>query len=82
MYGKSMDIEKRVIEITSQQLNLESKKVTPENHLVQDLKADSLDLVEIVMSLEESFNLQIPDEEAEKFSKLKDLIEYIKKNKN
>jgi acyl carrier protein len=54
--------------------------VTPEASFVDDLGADSLDTVELVMAFEEAFNLEIPDEAAEKIQKVKDAIEYIEKN--
>jgi acyl carrier protein len=54
--------------------------VTPEASFVDDLGADSLDTVELVMAFEEAFNIEIPDEAAEKIQKVKDAIEYIEKN--
>ncbi len=73
-----MDVGKKVIEIISEQLNLKPEDIKLEHHLVKDLKADSLDIVEFTMSLEEAFNLQIPDDEVEKLSSLNGLVKYIK----
>jgi acyl carrier protein len=59
---------------------VDANEVTPEASFVDDLGADSLDTVELVMAFEEAFNLEIPDEAAEKIQKVKDAIEYIEKN--
>lgn len=63
------------------QLNVEADKVTPEAEFVKDLNADSLDVVELIMALEEQFNVEIPDEEANKIQKVSDVVEFIEKNK-
>ncbi|MDH4222894.1 MAG: acyl carrier protein [candidate division Zixibacteria bacterium] len=73
-------IEEKVKEIIVEQLSVDPAKVTPDASFVNDLGADSLDTVELVMALEEEFNLEIPDEEAEKISTVRQAIEYIKKN--
>jgi acyl carrier protein len=71
-------IEEKVKEIIAKQLGVNTPDVTPESSFVEDLGADSLDTVELVMAFEETFNIEIPDEEAEKIAKVKDAIEYIK----
>ncbi|MCL8207820.1 MAG: acyl carrier protein [Actinomycetia bacterium] len=70
----------KVKEIIVDQLGVEEDEVTPEAHFVEDLGADSLDIVELVMALEEEFGLEIPDEEAEKISTVNDAVEYIREN--
>jgi len=72
-----MDIEKRVKEIIVEQLGVNESEVTPEAKFVDDLGADSLDLVELVMALEEEYNMEISDEDAEKILTVGDAIEYI-----
>jgi acyl carrier protein len=70
-------IEDRVTDIVVEQLGLERDKVKPESKFVDDLGADSLDTVELVMALEEEFDIEIPDEEAEKIATLRDAIAYV-----
>ena len=67
----------RVKKIIVDQLGVEEDLVTPEASFVDDLGADSLDTVELVMALEEEFGLEIPDEDAEKITRVKEAIEYI-----
>lgn len=71
-------IEEKITEIIAKQLSVNASEVTPEASFVEDLGADSLDTVELVMAFEESFNIEIPDEDAEKITKVKDAIDYIK----
>ncbi|MEK6671918.1 MAG: acyl carrier protein [Nitrospirota bacterium] len=73
-----MMIEEKITEIIAKQLGVNASEVTPEASFVEDLGADSLDTVELVMAFEESFNIEIPDEDAEKITKVKDAIDYIK----
>ncbi len=73
-----MNVEERVIEIIAQKLNLSKDQVKPEASFVDDLGADSLDLVELVMAMEEAFGMSVPDEDAEKLRTVKDVIEYVK----
>lgn len=72
-----MSVESKVNEIIAKQLGVDAGKVTPEASFVDDLGADSLDTVELVMAFEEAFNIEIPDEDAEKILKVKDAIKYI-----
>jgi len=67
----------KVKEIVASQLGVEIEEVTPESSFVEDLGADSLDTVEPVMALEEEFGIEIPDEDAENISTVKDAISYI-----
>ncbi|MDI1302749.1 MAG: acyl carrier protein [bacterium] len=73
-------IEERVKKIVAEQLGVKLEDVTNEASFVDDLGADSLDTVELVMALEEEFELEIPDEEAEKISKVQNAIDYINAN--
>ena len=72
------DIEARVKKIIAEQLGVEESQVTNEKAFVADLGADSLDTVELVMALEEEFECEIPDEEAEKITSVQQAIDYIK----
>jgi acyl carrier protein len=71
------DIEAKVKEIIMNKLGVEGTQVTPEASFTNDLGADSLDTVELVMEFEKAFNLQIPDEDAEKISTVGDAIRYL-----
>jgi len=70
-------VERRAIEIIVEQLGVGEDEVTPEASFIDDLGADSLDLVELIMALEEEFGLEISDEEAEKIQTVQDVISYI-----
>ncbi len=72
-----MSVESRVRDIIVEQLGVNPEQVTPEATFVDDLGADSLDTVELVMALEEEFGLEIPDEEAEKIGSVNDAVNYI-----
>lgn len=74
-------IEERVREIISEQLNVSKDEVVPDASFTDDLGADSLDLVELVMALEEEFEIEVSDEDAEKIRKVKDVFDYIDKHK-
>ena len=75
-----MDIFEKVKEITVDQLGADEGDVTLEASFIDDLDADSLDIVELMMALEEEFDIEIPDEEAEKISTVNDAVEYIKEH--
>jgi acyl carrier protein len=72
-----MTIEERVVTIIMEQLNVTREECVPEAKFIDDLGADSLDLVELVMAMEDNFGLEISDEELTKISKIKDVIDYI-----
>jgi len=74
-----MAVEEKVKEIIAKQLGVDIEKVTPEASFMDDLGADSLDTVELVMAFEEAFTIEIPDEDAEKIIKVQDAINYIQK---
>jgi acyl carrier protein len=73
-------VDERVKQIVVEQLGVDEGEVTASASFVDDLGADSLDRVELVMAFEEAFDLEIPDEDAEKISTVKDAIEYIEKH--
>lgn len=73
-----VDVAERVKELVVEQLGVDAEEVTNEASFVDDLGADSLDIVELVMAFEEEFDLEIPDEDAEKIRTVGDAIEYIK----
>ena len=72
-----MDKEQRIREIIADQLGVEIDKLTPDAKFVEDLGADSLDVVELIMGFEEEFNIEIPDEDAEKIKTVGDVINYL-----
>jgi acyl carrier protein len=74
-------VEERVTEIVSEQLGVDKDKITRETSFVNDLGADSLDTVELVMELEEEFDISIPDEAAEKIQKVGEAVDFIEKAK-
>lgn len=78
--GTIMDVEAKVKEIIVQQLGVDAGKVTADASFVDDLGADSLDVVELVMAFEEEFSVEIPDEAAEKIATVKDANEFLKAN--
>ena len=71
------EIKNRIVEIIANQLGIEEDDVTAEASVIDDLGADSLDVVELVMALEEEFNLEIPDEEAEKITSVQNIFDYM-----
>ncbi|MBU5482750.1 acyl carrier protein [Clostridium sp. MSJ-11] len=73
-------IFKKVKNIISEQLGISSEEITMDSSFIDDLGADSLDVVELIMALETEFDLEIPDEEAEKISTVGDVVDYIKAN--
>jgi len=76
-----MSVEQKVKDIIVEQLSVSEEEVVPEASFVDDLGADSLDLVELIMVMEEKFEQEIPDEDAEKLQTVKDAIDYIKSRK-
>ena len=75
----SRDVEDKMIDIIVEQLSVDREKVVPEASFVNDLGADSLDLVELIMAMEEEFDVEIPDEEAEKIATVQNAIDYVAK---
>jgi acyl carrier protein len=73
-------VEERVKQIIVEQLGVDEAEVTPTASFVDDLGADSLDQVELVMAFEEAFGIEVPDEDAEKMTTVKDAVEYIDKH--
>ncbi len=74
------NIEEKMVEIIAKQLSVPKEKVVPEASFVDDLGADSLDLVELVMAMEEEYGIEIADEDAEKMQTVQDAINYIKEH--
>jgi len=77
----SAALEEKVKKIIIDQLGVDEAEVTPEAKFIDDLGADSLDTVELVMALEEEFGIEIPDEDAEKIATVRDAINYIQEHK-
>ena len=77
---KVADIDGKVKAIIADKLGVDEKEITPQASFTNDLGADSLDTVELIMEFEKEFNIAIPDEQAEKISTVGEAIEYIKKN--
>ena len=73
-------VEERVKQIIVEQLGVDEAEVTPSASFVDDLGADSLDTVELVMAFEEAFDIEIPDEDAEKIRTVNDAVDYIEKH--
>lgn len=76
----STSVEERVKQIIADELGVDESEVTPNARFIDDLGADSLDVVELVMKLEEEFGIDIPDEDAEKIVSVREAIEYIKEH--
>ena len=77
-----MAVESKIKTIIAEQLGVKPEEVTPNASFVDDLGADSLDTVELIMALEEEFNIEIPDEDAEKMKTVGDAIKYIEETSN
>jgi len=75
-----VSVEEKIKKIIAEKLSVEPDEVVPEASFVDDLGADSLDLVELIMAMEEAFDIEITDEEAEKLQTVQDSINYIKKH--
>lgn len=76
-----MAVEQEMIDIIVEQLSVDKEKVVPNASFVDDLGADSLDLVELIMAMEEGFDIEIPDEDAEGITTVQDAINYVQKLK-
>ncbi len=74
-----MAIDEKMVEIIAEQLSVEKEKVVPGASFVDDLGADSLDLVELIMAMEEGYDIEIPDEDAESITTVQDAIDYVNK---
>jgi acyl carrier protein len=75
-------VSERVIDIVAEQLGVDKEKVNPETHFINDLGADSLDTVELVMELEEEFDINIPDDAAEKIETVGQAIQFIEETQS
>lgn len=75
--AENQDIEKRIIEIIAEQLGMDIAEVSQESTYVEDLGADSLDIVELIMAIEEEFEVEISDEDAEKLLTVEQTTEYV-----
>ena len=73
-----MGLEDRVLAIVVEQLGVSKEELAPGASFIDDLGADSLDIVELVMAMEEEFDIEIPDDDAEKIQTIKDVISYVK----
>jgi acyl carrier protein len=71
-------VEEKVRKIIAEKLSVEPEEVVPEASFVDDLGADSLDLVELIMAMEEAFDIEVPDDEAEKLQTVQDAVNYVK----
>lgn len=71
------NVEAEVKEIITQKLGVKEEKVVPQADLIEDLGADSLDAIEIIMAIEDEFDIEIPDEDAEKIHTVKDAVKYV-----
>lgn len=76
----SQAIEERVRSIIADQLGVAEEQIKPESKFIEDLGADSLDIVELIMAMEEEFETEIPDDEAEKIRNVNDVISFLKNN--
>ncbi len=77
-----MSVEDKIREIVVEQLGVSAEEVVPEASFIDDLGADSLDIVELVMAIEEEYGLEIPDDDAEKMQTIQDAIRYIDERRN
>ena len=75
-----MTIEARVRSIIADQLGVSEEEIRPDSNFIEDLGADSLDIVELIMAMEEEFETEIPDEDAEKITSVQEAIDYVNSN--
>lgn len=75
------EVYNKIKEMIAEQFGIDEEKITEQSSFIDDLAADSLDLVELVMQIEENFDIQIPDEAAEKMKTVDDMVTYIAENK-
>jgi len=73
-----MSVNKKILDIIVEQLGVDADKVKAESSFIDDLGADSLDIVELIMTMEETFDIEIPDEDAEKLRTVNDVVAYLK----
>jgi acyl carrier protein len=73
-----MSLEERIAEIIVEQLGVSREEISPEASFVEDLGADSLDIVELVMAMEEEFDVEIPDDDAARIERIRDAVAYLK----
>jgi acyl carrier protein len=73
-----MDLEKQLVDLVMEQLGRTKDEVLPSASFIEDLGADSLDIVELVMAMEEEFDIEIPDDDAEKIQRVSDAVSYLK----
>ncbi len=76
------NIQQKVVDLIVDQLGVDADSVTPQAHFIDDLGADSLDTVELVMAFEEEFDIEVPDEDAEKLETVNDVTNYLKERLN
>jgi len=74
-----MNVEKKIKQIIAEQLGISEEEINPEASFIEELGADSLDIVELIMAMEEEFEMEISDEDAEKMLSVQDAIDYVKK---
>jgi acyl carrier protein len=77
-----MSVEKKIKELIAENLGVSEDEIKSDSHFIDDLGADSLDTVELVMALEEKFNIDIPDEDAEKLQTVQDALDYVESKQN
>jgi acyl carrier protein len=79
--GEIIMVFEKVKELIAEQLDVDASQITMDTDFMKDLEADSLDAVEIIMAIEEQFDIEIPDDEAEKFQTVEDLVDYVEEHK-